>query len=225
MTYLELCQELMREAGISGSMVSVVGQLGEPGRVVNWIAKAHRYIQNKHSDWEFLRRALSFPIVIGKAGYTAEEADVPDFGEWRFAGRWRTYATEQGVIDEQPLQFIPYDRFRDQYQFGANQLMTGRPQLVTQAPDQSLLLWPVPDIDYTVVGEHYRAPMILAANTDKPIFPARFHDAIVYRALMFYGQFEGDANTFNTGQSEANRYLQMLESEYLPEWQNQGSMA
>lgn len=225
MTYLELCQELMREAGISGSIGSVTGQIGELGRVVNWIAKAHRYIQNKHSDWEFLRRDLSFPALVDEARYSAESAAVTDFGDWRFAGRWRTYATEQGVIDEQALIFTPYDRFRDTYLFSANQLMPGRPQLVTQAPDQSLILWPKPDAAYTIVGEQYRSPLILARDDDVPLFPARFHDAIVYRALMFYGEYEGDGNTFNTGQAECNRYLQMLESEYLPEWENQGSMA
>ena len=225
MTYLELCQELMREAGISGSLVSVLGQTGELGRVVGWVAKAHRYIQNKHSNWEFLRRDVQFPVVVGTARYNADDVAVTDFGNWRFSSSWRTYNTAAGVADEQPLAYMAYNAFRERYLMGTNRLMTGRPQVVTQAPDQSLILWPIPDQAYTIVGEQYRAPMILAANTDKPIFPPRFHDVIVYRALMFYGQFEGDGNTFNTGQTECNRYLSMLEEEYLPEWETAGAMA
>lgn len=226
MTFLELCQKLVQKAaGISGNVASVTGQAGELGRVVSWIADAYEYVQNKHQDWEFLRLGATFPVVANKATYTPAEAGQTTFGEWRFASSWRAYATAQGVADEQRVEFMPYDTFRDTYLIGTNRLETGRPQVVTEAPDQSLIFWPTPNDDYTIVGELYRAPHIMLANSDTPIFAAKFHNVIVQRALMFYGEFEGDPNTFGAGQTECARLISMMESQYLPEWSNAGAMA
>lgn len=226
MTFLELCQKLVRRAGISGTLASVSNQVGELGRVVDWVAEAYEFIQAKHPDWEFLRADVSFTTSIGKTTYTPTEAQQTKFGEWRFTRRWRAYKTAQGFADEQPITFMPYEAFRDTYMFGSNRLQVGRPQLVTESPNQSLIFWPTPDDAYTIVGEQYRAPDIMAANADTPIFAARFQNAIVYRALMFYGEYEGDPSTFTTGQTEFARYLSMLENQYLnSDWQNAGGMA
>jgi hypothetical protein len=216
MTFLELCQELAREAGISGDIAAVTGQSGEAQRVVRWIARAYKYVQNLHADWDFLRRPVEFAALLGQATYTAEAAGVTEFGRWCFRSAWRCYRTDIGYIDEQPVQRVDYDQFRQHYGYGAARLQTGRPQVVTVAPDQSLIFWPTPDAAYTVVAEHYRAPHILAANTDVPIFAARYHDAIVYRALMLYGEFEADGTVIAVGQTEAERELNAMEGFYLP---------
>lgn len=226
MTFLELCQDMMREAGISGSLVSVERQNGEALRVVNWIIKAYRYIQNKHTDWDFLRTEVTFDTNTSNDTYTAAAAGVTGFGEWRFAGDdWRCYSKAIGPADEQPVRYTPYDEFRRVYGYGANRLMTGRPQVVTQRPDQSLQFWPVPDAAYTIVGEQYRAPITLARNEDQPIFAAKFHDAIVQRALMFYGAYEGDASVFASAQTEFQRLLGQMEGVYMPEWECAEPMA
>lgn len=217
MTFLELCQDLMREAGISGSLASVEGQTGEAQRVVNWIAKAYRLIQNAHVDWNFLRANIGFDTAPTNGTYSAASAEVAGFGEWCWSSSWRSYRTTTGVIDEQPLRFMDYDAFRDTYDFGANRLVSGRPQIVAELPDQSLQLWPIPDASYTIVGQQYRAPLALTANTDVPIFAARFHDVIVQRALMLYGIYEGDATVHAAAQAECMRILGQMESFYLPD--------
>lgn len=216
MNFLELCKALTREAGISGVIVSTSDQVGEAGRVVNWITKAYKYIQNLHPHWQFMRRALEMGVTNGKASYTAAELAVADFGEWSFAKQWRSYRAELGYGDEQPVQVVDYGYFTNVYGYGNSRLQVGRPQVVTVAPDQSLMFWPIPDASYTIVGEQYRAPHQLAADADLPIFAARYHDAIVYRALMMYGEFEGDATVIATGQSEFMRELAPLEASQLP---------
>lgn len=225
-TFLELCQDMMREAGISGSIVSVERQTGEQLRVVNWIIKAYRYIQNKHPDWDFLRADVAFNTNDSNAIYTAIAAGVTGFGEWRFTNNdWRCYLVSQGVADEQQVVYVPYDEFRRTYTYGSNRLVKGRPQYVTQRPDQSLQFWPTPDAPYTIVGEQYRAPITLAKNDDTPIFAAKFHDVIVQRALMFYGAFEGDGGVFAAAQTECARILAQMVSGYMPEWETPEPMA
>jgi hypothetical protein len=216
----------MLQAGIAGSLASVQGQSGEFQRVVNWISKAHTYVQNRHVEWEFLRADVAFNTSANSAIYTATAAGVASFGEWRFNGNdWRCYDVAQGPMDEQQVVYVDYDTFRRTYFYGSNRLMTGRPQVVTQRPDQSLQFWPTPDKAYTIVGEQFRAPLAMLANDDTPIFAAKFHDVIVWRALMYYGEYEGDASVHATGQSETSRILGEMESVYMPTWCSAGPMA
>lgn len=224
MTFLELCQDLVRKAGISGSLVSVDGQSGEALRVVNWIAEAYQIVQSQHSDWTFLRTDVAFGTIAGNT-YMAAAAGVTEFGEWHFAGGWRCYQTALGFADEQQLRYMQYDEFRNRYMYGANRDTTGRPLVVTERPDQSLVLWPTPDAAYTIVGEQHRAPHNFVANADVPLFAAKYHRVIVYRALMFYAEYEGDATTFAAAQSECARLIGMMEGQYLPEWELPGTLA
>lgn len=220
MTFLELCQAMVRKAsGISGTIVSVDGQSGEAARVVDWVATAYLYIQNLHADWKFLRNDVQFNTVAATQRYTCTAAGVANLGEWLFAPGWRCYATAIGVRDEQPVRFLDYDSFKQRYLYGANREVAGRPQVVTEKPDQSLLFWPTPDAVYTVIGEQYRSPHLLVANADKPLFAAAFHDVILHRALMMYGAREGDQTEFAAAQNEANRIIGQMESKYLPDWE------
>src|SRR5437868_6360939 len=114
MNYLELCQEMAREAGISGGIVSVSGQVGEAQRVVRWVARAYKYVQNLHEDWKFMRRLVEFPVAATAAQYAAADVGVTEFGKWRFVTQWRSYATALGYGDEQPLRYMDYDDFRRQ---------------------------------------------------------------------------------------------------------------
>jgi hypothetical protein len=226
MTFLELVQDFMREAGMSGTIASVQAQTGEAQRAVNWIIKAYRSIQNEHSDWEFLRADVTFGVNAPLNTYTTAAAGVTSFGEWRFRGDdWRCYNTAMGVADEQPVAYVDYAKFRTVYGYSTQRLQTGRPKVVTQRPDQSLQFWPTPDTGYTIVGEQYQAPVALVNNTDFPVFAAKFHDVIVYRALMLYGQFEGDGGVFTYAQAECARILGMMEDQYLPKWEASEPMA
>lgn len=225
MNYLELCQELARKAGISGSIVAVSGQSGEALRVVNWVGEAYLKIQNLHADWEFKRRDVLFPTIDNNNTYTANAAGVADFGDWRHVDGWRCYATASGVADECGIPFCSYDRFKQVYGYGSNRLTRGRPQIITERPDQSLVLWPTPDAAYTIVGEQYRGPHLFTANEDVPLFPTKYHHAIVYRALMLYAQFEGDPSVYVSAQNEYNQEAAKLKRDFLPEWEHAGPMA
>lgn len=231
MNFLELCQDFYREnASLSGVIASVEDQTGEALRVVNHVKKAYRSIQNAYADWDFMRADVTFNTTAAKQTYTASEAGLSSavFGEWMFSPyskQWRCYITSMGVADEQPVRYMPYDDFKRQYLFGAQRSTAGRPLVITQKPDRTLVFWPTPDAIYTVVGEQYRAPYELAANDDTPIFAARFHDAIVYRALMLYGERDGDQTTFSAAQIEFKRIMAKLEREYLPDITMGGAMA
>lgn len=225
MNFLDLCKALAREAGISGSIPSVVGQTGEALRVVNWIGEAYREVLNAHSDWSFLRADVTFTANVGSRSYTAAAAGVAEFGEWRFAGCWSCYTPAIGVRDEQALNYMDYDPFKATCLFGSQREVTGRPLTISEGPGQTLMLWPLPDLPYTIHGEMHRQPVDMVENTDEPVFAARWHRVIVHRALMLYAAFEGDAGLFASAQSNYARMLEQMENAYLPQFGACGAMA
>ncbi len=222
--FLQLCQDTAREAGMP-DIASAANQKGEPLRMVNWVRKAYRYILNLNPQWQFLRADAAIDVIAGQTIYYPTALDLANFGEWRLHS-FRAYDPDVGVQDEQFVTAMPdYDYFRDSYGIGPAQTTTGRPQLIAQRPDQALVVWPTPDRAYTLSGEYFKAPPDLVNNTDVPVLPPKYHDAIVWRALMFYGQFEGDSGVFATGQMEFRRVLAAMELLYAPAIQAPGAMA
>lgn len=219
MNFLELCQAVAVEAGISGTIASVNGQSGEAARVIKWVKRAYNAIQLLHPEWEFLRADAVFATTAGNDTYSATAASLTSFGEWRLRGDdWRCYATAQGTKDEQPVRFMKYDQFRHVCLYGTQRDDRDRPQVVTVRPNQSLQFWPTPDASYTIVGEYFQAPLQMVANADIPVFGARFHDAVMWRAMMFYAEFEGDSTVYASAQNELKPLIAQMEDQYLPEW-------
>jgi hypothetical protein len=222
MNFLELVTDAARETGVPGSIVNVASVSGEAARLVNWVLRAYRKIQGLHQTWLFMRRDFTYAAAAGVANLTASAMGVTTFGKWR-EGSFRVYRTSTGTADEQPLTPLAWDAMRDGYLFGAARDQVGRPQYIAVKPDQSLQLWPTPDDAYTLVGEHYMAPQSMSANGDLPVIPAAFHDAIVWRAVMFYAGYESDPSLYASAQREFQEVLAALEADQLPEWVVAGS--
>lgn len=75
-TYLQLCRDLCREVGIPGGdtvPVSVMGQRGELQRVVKWIESAYTDIQNKHSNWRWMRNTFSLNTHENQDAYPSSD--------------------------------------------------------------------------------------------------------------------------------------------------------
>jgi hypothetical protein len=83
---------------------------------------------------------------------------------------------------EATLCFIPYEQWRASYLRGVHD--ANKPVQWSIAPDRSLVVGPKPDQAYMIRGEYQRGPQILAADSDIPIMPDQYHDAITWRACM-----------------------------------------
>lgn len=89
MTFLELCQAVISEGGISNddALTTVTGQSDMLGRVVNWVSRAWVEIQEKHIDWGFLRveDVASVNTTAGTYIYTPADMGIVDgYNEVRF---------------------------------------------------------------------------------------------------------------------------------------------
>lgn len=220
MTYLGLTQELASEAGASGGYEGVVtcqNQTGELGRLCRWIKKAYVDVQETHEDWGFLEQPMSFVTVSQQATYTPAQCGVTDLGKWK-KDSFRSYITASGYASELHLGDLSYADWYDSYQFGARRTNYSRPLEIAVAPqDKSLCLGFTPDSAlYTIVGRYFQKPFEFSADADTPVFASKFHMMIVWRALVYYGQYESAPEAVDRGKTEFNRLMRQMESDQLP---------
>lgn len=217
MTFLEICQRLRLEAGISGSgPITVINQVGELEKVVKWVLAAYESVQNEYATWKFLQTSFSFPTIIGTQAYTPASVSLDELATWKF-DREDDLTIYSSVSDEQYLTYVPWDDFQGAYMFGSARTESERPSVVTIKPDNSMLLWPIPNEIYTVTGEHFKKAQVMTENIDTPIIPSQHHMIIVWRALMYYGAFAAATEKYTHGQNEYQKILRKMENTLLPD--------
>lgn len=218
MTRLELAQSLVQEAGIAGSgPITTIDQTGEMKRVVTWIDRAYNYIQIEFETWLLKRKDFSFNTVAGTAEYSASGI-ASDFSSWK-TDSFRIYNTATGISDEQWLDYVAWDDFRDAYLLSTQRTTQGRPVQFTVKPDKSIQTFPVADDTYTIIGEYYETPDIMTADTDEPQFPTRYHEAIMWLGLKYYGAWSAEPDKYAVGRDEYDNYRRKMELTRLPRLQ------
>lgn len=238
MNRLQLCQRAITECAASGTpLATTINQVGEQARFVGWLDQAWSELQTEHDNWGFMRSSnllgagMSFVTVAGQAAYPlgsgAGTCGVPvaNFGKWDRES-FRNYTTAAGFQNEMLLDDIPYDVWRDSYMLGAMRAVQTRPVAVAIGPNQSVCLGPPPNGNYTVTGDFFMAPTVMAADTDVPAgLPVQFHMLLIYKAMQFYGSYEAAPEVFQRGTAGWSLLLAELEAIYLPEVTFAGALA
>jgi hypothetical protein len=203
MNYLQLAQELARKAGVSGTPSAVEGQVGESLRLVNWVKQAWIDIQSSSRDWSFMwAESTAATTVAGTAQYVLPV-------------NCRSVMKETMVLNGSYLSYIELAEFRARYRLLSE---TGVPGVYTVSPDRSKVeVYPVPDAAYSYQFDYYKIPTVLAASTDTPALAAHYHQAIVWLALKYYGEYEQDADVVSVGNAEYNKMLTAICNEFIPD--------
>lgn len=172
MNFLGLCQRLVQESGIADDgPPTVTGQVGDFGRIVNWINDAWLKIQSSRGDW-------NWAWSTGTATLTANTNTIT---------LPATVETIQRVsLGQGYLQSEDYNDFANAYR----EIQGGDPSIWTIKPDGTLCFNAKPTEDKTVTYESFAVPSSLVNNTDVPALPERYHMLIVYEALRCYAQFD-----------------------------------
>ena len=223
MNYLELCQRMRQECGISGTGPStVVNQTGNLKRIVDWVNTAWIDIQTSHQDWDWMRTSASFPTVASQATYALGTGtgtvgvSVATFGKWD-RDTFRNYDTSVGTDSEVFMGFVHYDTWRDVYFYGAQRTTTTRPVDMSITPAKAIALGPPPLAGYTITGDYFTAPLDMTADADIPALPAQFQMAIIYRAMMSYGAYEAAPEVYQRGELEFGKLMRRMTVDRIPE--------
>lgn len=238
MTFLQLVNRLITECGVSGGpLVTVASQTGSLGRCVNWVGDAWNELQTLHDDWIWMRSSnilgagVSFVPLAGlptcTLGIGAGQVGVAtdSFGKWDRT-TFRDYPTSVGVSSEIFLDCIDFDVWRNDYMLGAMRTVQTRPTVIAIGPDQSLNVGPPSNGLYTVTGDYYMAPTLMALDADVPLgLPLRFHLLIVYMAMLKYAGYESAMDVYQRAIAETNRLMAPLEAARLPMMSFSGALA
>ena len=206
-TYLELCNKLVQDAGITGGdLSSVTSQSGIRKKVVTWIRDADLQIQKLHRDWNFLYTEYTVATIASTKDYVKPSG----MGMWDTASFCLNYTssspTDLGTMD--------YREWRDNYGKGTQTETT--PSDVIIKPNKDLILYPTPDTVYTLTADYYALPTALAANTDNSAIPEQYEDVIIYKAKMMFAMHEEAQDLFKSAQYEYEKALDNLIANEAP---------
>ena len=217
-TFLTLCSDVARESGAVGSApATVLAQTGRQGKVVQWVRQAWEQIQADNPYWNFLRAEFQGTLTINDMSYAPADLGITDFAAWVVdtdAYDPVTIYASGDQANEATLQFLPYQSWRTAYNRGAPVAM--KPVYWSIAPDQSFNVGPKPDAAYIVRGEYQRSPQTLAVDGDVPTMPARFHDAIVWRAIMMLAEHDEAPVAYSVALRKYGAILLNMERDLLP---------
>lgn len=219
-TFLELCTQYRLEAGIDGTgPTTVVGNTNtEYARIVNWINKAYVDIQNKHDDWHFMWSDFSFNTVAAQGDYSYDEVtgSLTDRVARYDLCSLRYYLTSAGVAQEQHLVYNDWRVFMDTWRLGSTRTTQGAPLYFTVDRGKGLRLSLIPDDDYTITGEYYKAAAKMAADADEPILPEEFHELLIWWAMVNYAGFEETSFQYRHAQNMVALMMPKLERQERP---------
>jgi len=207
MTFLEICQRVRMDAGISGEgPAAVTGQIGILSKVVVWVTKAVLDIQINRNQWSFLWASASSNTQIGKKSYTPADLNIPTVKELSVV----LIGTKEVVVKK-------WDWWLENIRKEGKADVPGSPLYITMSPDNKIHMYPVPEKVEVITFDYYRKPVAVSANTDIPVIPADFHQAIVEKALIYYAQYEDDDYRYQQSTIAFNDWMNSLSRDYLPE--------
>lgn len=207
MNYLALCDKLLKETGLSDQGVSsVVGQTGLNKKSVDWINRAWTEIQNL-KEWNFLWQTSSFDTVIGQQNYdpVSNLALSPSLNKWVNSS---VRITENGLIGS--LTYVPWSSWL------RTTLSSGKPVGFTIRPDKKMSLGSLPDAVYTIDFDYYRTPQQLTQNTDELLIEEQFHDAVLYKAILYVAAEQDAPELYQDAQAQLNIRLSAMGVTELP---------
>lgn len=114
------------------------------------------------------------------------------------------------------LCFVPYSKW---LAYGYDRPKhVGMPSKYTISNDGKLEFYPPLDTTYNLYFEYTRTPQTFSAYTDTPTgLPARFHKAIAWRALMYYGEYDGISRIYNIAKNRYSKFEYEMVRDLLPE--------
>ncbi len=179
MNFLELCQAVVDEVGLSGEITSVENQAGDFGRIVRFVRSATTQIEGRWINWRFHYGAYTFDTTEGISLYTAPEAL-----------RVRKWDKNRAYIDRLPLRCYYADEAIDYARDPIAEDYTGMPERLIVERDNTLRTIGIPDATYSIEVGYYRMATILTLNTDVPAIPVQFREIIVQDAIRRYANYD-----------------------------------
>ena len=210
MTFLELCQTVRLEVGVSGTGPStVVGQEGQLKSIIDYVAEADHQVQGLWKDWNFLWTQYSSTLSTGTSAPALTKPT--DLGTWDMRSFFLDYTSD----DHTNLTPLAYTDYRSSQRQGTQTNST--PSNVIVQPDESIIVYPNQDKSYTITADYWKTPTRMSANTDSSSIPSQYHRIIVSRAKTMWAEREEAPEILLASSAEYSDILDKLEAQSLPD--------
>ena len=209
MTFLELCQTVRQEVGLSGTgPTTVLNQEGQLKVIVDFVSASDSEIQTLWADWNFLWGQYSSTTTAGTRAPASQKPT--DLGAWDESSFFLDYTTDNAVS----LVSLPYTNYRSLQRQGV--AVNNQPNYVVIQPDQNIILDAPPDATYTITADYWKTPTKMTANADISAIPTQFHRVIVTRAKTMWAEREEAPEILLASAAEYADLLDKLEAHSLP---------
>ena len=207
-TWLQLSQDLRREAGVQGDGPSgVTNQTGIYANLVAWINQAKVDTESLHDNWKFMHGNYQItPTITATRDYTL--TSVPK----RIEPHSIIATNSAGLIHE--VTFLEWSLFQEKYRthvVSADQV----PRVATLTPEGVLRFLDYTTADYTIDFEYVKRPEKMTASADTMNIPEEYELIVVFKALMDYGLFYSAQEAAQHGQVRYQDYLIRLREDQL----------
>jgi len=142
--------------------MAVTNQTGELNRIVNWMIQVWKEIQNRHTDWRWMRSRWTLNTVAATDTYAGTSATdeisglaVTRFARWllfddRGAPNVKIYLQSAGKGTERWMSYLDWSSFREIYKRGI--VPNAPPAHYTLDPQNNLVFGPASDAIYIASG-------------------------------------------------------------------------
>lgn len=232
MTFLQLAQKLhlilrigTETPGTQPVHVDDSANDGAVAEIIQYVQHAYLDICRLDTGWDFLRAAATIVLPAGQRVLSAAtiQSAFPDLDTITpFTGSERAFfgitPTNVAGAAEMTLLLIPVGQWYGQYD--TPPLPTGQPCYAVLNPDGGIECDAIADQDYTLRFNYAKAATPLTQDSDEPVFPARYHNAIIWYAVLHYycATRDGTAELRAKADVELKRELTRLYNEQLPDF-------
>ena len=205
-----MAQKVRQLVGMQGTGPSSVDATGSDAIFLEVVKNAWTDIQNYRPEWKWLRANKTFNLVAGTSTYTPAAIFGP-------TNRFKSWYNDTFYIlvsgKKTPLRFLEYDVFR---YYHINDSTQTTPNEFTIRPNDSAVLFTLPDSNYGIDCDYKKTVQSLTLATDIPECPEDYHMLIVYEALARYAISIGAGYLYDEYNQKASELLGALLREQNP---------
>lgn len=222
MNFLDLCRAVVREGAIVPGALkpeTVKNQTGRMQLVVDWVNRSNREIQSERNDFSFRSREIDFSVPEGALRLAPEDTqpDVESLNE--FTGVVRDDLTKKPIP---PMSWMEYRMLR----VTDPKTTTELPDFYSVDPSGKIHFYPEASKSFVFRGEFRLQPQTMSENDDQPWIPAGYRDVILYKALMYFHNYDESYEQYQVAERYYTQWLEKLISATCPvsDWaRNQSS--
>lgn len=239
MDYLKMVKRLVQELGtelpekVTSVAVTPATAYGDTTQHINncvtWINQAWIELQEDQTDWNFMRKQGTFPLIEGQSDYDIIlQPGLEDYDGirpfvaiqdsryiWVVDGS-TSPSTKHGCYYVKPEHFFGF--------FNKNAAPEGQPNRYTFKSNGCILFHPIPHSNSMAAEFRYqRAVEELVADTDTPTgLPPKYHMDIVYRAMEYYSGYDETDPQWKRAAVRKRKMENKMYIELLPEYSAPG---